>query len=424
MIRLFYETITGMFHFPAGIGKCLIVCSTICGTTAQGQSLEEFLEWTRSNNPEIKAGEWQYAIALEKAEEANTLPDTEFGAGWFASETETRTGPQKARFSVRQMLPWFGTITAREAYAESMAEASQETLALSHRTLSLEVSRTYYALLALTSEKAVVSQNIDLLDLYEQQAITRVEVGKASLVDVLQIQIRRGEMQQELEVLGEQEKALKATLNALVNRNPATEIVVTDSLSFPDTDVIPDTTRLRGHPELLRYDKLYEGVAREEMLNQKERAPNLGLGLDYVPVQERTDMAFDDNGKDVIMPMVSLTVPVFNSSYKSQTRQNRMKQEEILARQSDRTNRLRARLQEAITERNVARIQYETQEQNLVKARNAEEILLKQYQTGNLDFKQVLDILDLRLELRMKQIGALEKYLNQTALIHYLAGES
>ena len=43
----------------------------------------------------------------------------------------------------------------------------------------------------------------------------------------------------------------------------------------------------------------------------------LGFGLDYIYVEKRPDMNFSDNGKDIIMPMVSLSIPVFNKKYKS-----------------------------------------------------------------------------------------------------------
>ena len=38
----------------------------------------------------------------------------------------------------------------------------------------------------------------------------------------------------------------------------------------------------------------------------------IGLGLDYINVEERPNMDFSDNGKDIVMPMVSVSIPIFN----------------------------------------------------------------------------------------------------------------
>ena len=54
----------------------------------------------------------------------------------------------------------------------------------------------------------------------------------------------------------------------------------------------------------------------------------IGFGLDYINVTKRPDMTFNENGKDIVMPMVSLSIPIFNNKYKSQTKQNDLQQQE------------------------------------------------------------------------------------------------
>ena len=88
---------------------------------AQGQTLEDYLRVAAQNNPEIQAFELNYRLALEKVEEASSLPNLDLGFGYFVSEPETRTGAQTTRFAVTQMLPWFGTLSARQSYAASLA---------------------------------------------------------------------------------------------------------------------------------------------------------------------------------------------------------------------------------------------------------------------------------------------------------------
>ncbi len=385
-----------------------------------GQTLQTYIAESEANNPEIQAFEIRYNISKEAVEQANTLPNMELGAGIFVSEPETRTGTQKARFTIRQMLPWFGTVTARENYASSLAELDYLDIAIVKRKLRLAVSQSYYALYALKEKQKVLDQNIQLLKTYERLALTSVEVGNASAVDVLRLQIRQNELQEQRDILQREFSSETGQFNQLLNRDPDMEVILVDTLEI-DADFRLEETRLDVHPELEKYDGLYESVTQSEALNQKENQPNLGFGLDYIPVAERTDIDFSDNGKDVLMPMVTLSIPIFNSKYKSRSLQNELRQQEINAQKTNRRNILETALNTAINSSEAARIRSETQLKNLQRAMDAEEILIRNYETGTIDFNDVLDIQELQLKFQINKIEAVKNYYAQMAIVNYLA---
>jgi outer membrane protein TolC len=397
----------------------LIVC-IISFTYSNGQQLETLISIALENNPEIQKFELQYNRASEKVNEVNTLPNTEVSVGYFVSEPETRTGAQRARFSVKQMLPWFGTISTREHYMTSMADATYQDIVIAKRKLMTSVSQSYYNLYTNRAKQEVLTENIKLLETYETLALTSVEVGKASAVDVLRLQMRQNEMQQLKEVLQQQYLAEQTNLNKLLNRRSDIPITLVDKLEMPSEDFDMITENLALHPELLKYDKLYQSIEKSELLNQKESSPMIGFGLDFVPVSERTDMSFSDNGKDILMPMVSLSIPIFNKKYKSQTKQNVLQQQEITAQKQERLNTLETLLDKAINERISARIRYATHTKNLKQAKDAEEILIKSYETGTIDFNDVLDIQELQLKFQLNQIEAVKTYYVQSTIINYL----
>jgi outer membrane protein TolC len=386
----------------------------------KGQSLEDYLQEAELNSPMIQALELRYNIAKEKVNEVNTLPNTTIGAGYFVSEPETRTGAQRARFSVSQMLPWFGTITARENYASSMADAEYAEIVIAKRKLSLAVAQSYYKLFGIKAKQKVLEENIKLLKTYETLALTSVEVGKASAVDVLKLQIRQNELQQRKEVLEQSYIAEQAVFNNLLNRDESIAIEVVDEMDIPEDDPILDKQDLSLNPELLKYDQLYESVAQSELLNQKENAPSFGIGLDYIPVSERENMVFSDNGKDIVMPMVTFSIPIFNNKFRSVTKQNELRQKEIELQKEERLNVLENTFANAISQRNQARIAHQTQEKNLKQAKDAEEILIKNYETGTINFNDVLDIQELQLKFQTNQIQSVQLYYLQSAIINYL----
>ncbi|WP_084142320.1 TolC family protein [Psychroserpens burtonensis] len=385
-----------------------------------GQSLNDLVNKALDNNPEIKKFELQYRIASEKVNEVNTLPNTEFGVGYFVSEPETRTGAQRFKVSAKQMLPWFGNITARENYASALADAKYEDIVIAKRKLIASVSQSYYTLYANTAKQDVLTENIKLLETYEILALTSVEVGKASAVDVLRLQMRQNEMQQLFGVLSQQFLAEQTNFNMLLNRDKAINVNVINELNLPSEDFEITTENLALHPELLKYDKLYYSVEQSELLNQKESSPMIGFGLDYINVENRPNMNFSDNGKDIIMPTVSVSIPIFNKTYKSQTKQNELQQKEVLAQKQYRLNTLETLLDKAINDRISSRISHKTQAKNLRQAKNAEDILIKSYETGTIDFNDVLDIQELQLKFQMNQIESVKTYYVQTTIINYL----
>ena len=398
-----------------------VICSLIFVLSAQSQQLTSFIEEALANNPKIQKFELQYKIASEKVNEVHTLPNTEFGVGYFISEPETRTGAQRFKVSVKQMIPWFGTITARENYVSSLADAKYEDIVIAKRKLIVSVSQSYYNLYANKAKQEVFVKNIKLLETYETLALSAVEVGKASAVDVLRLQMRQNELEQLKQVLLQQYLAEQTVFNKLLNRGKSIVINVVNELKIPLENDVITTENLAIHPELTRYDKLYQSMEKSELLNQKESGPMFGFGLDYVAVSERPNMNFGDNGKDIVMPMVSFSIPIFNKKYKSKTKQNKLKQQEIIFQKQDRFNSLQALLDKAIYNRSSSRISYNTQAKNLQQANDAEEILIRSYETGTIDFKDVLDIQELQLKFQINQIESIKTYYKQTTIINYLS---
>lgn len=399
----------------------VIICCLSISMQLSGQDLESLITIGLENNPEIKKYEARYEISAEKINEVNSIPNTEFSYGYFVSEPETRTGAQKMKFSLKQMLPWFGSITARENYASSLSDAQYEEIVIAKRKLSMQISNSYYKLYALRAKDKFLDKNIDLLKVYETLALRSVETGKASAVSVLRLQIRINELVELKELVYHRYKAEQAFLNGLLNRSPSEAVQTVDELPLPEADSQIETDILQMHPELLKYDKLYASVEQEELLNQKDKNPMIGLGLDYIPVEKRPNMDFADNGKDIFMPMISLSIPIFNKKYKSSSKQHELMQIEINESKQNQFNKLQQMMDQAVHGRRAARATYNTQESNLKHAMNAEDILMKGYESGNLDFNEILDVQELQLKFQLGQIEAIKDYYLQTSMINYLS---
>lgn len=395
-----------------------IICLLFVSTFAKAQDLETLIQEALSNNPEIQKFDFQYQIASEKVNEVNSLPNTEFNFGVMAIAPEMDMPMEQFKASVMQMLPWFGTISARENYATSMADAQFVEITIAKRKLALSVSQFYYLLYEIRAKQEVLDKNIVLLETFERLALNSLEVGKASAVDVLRLQIRQNELKQEKDVLIQQNKGIQAAVNSLMNREYNKDVTVVSSLEIPEDDNFYSYESLSVNPELLKYDKLYESIEQSELLNQKESGPMVGFGVEYIN-QEDSPM-ITSAFKDMVMPMLSISIPIFTNKYKSQTKQNELRKQEIQSQKDERLNVLTADLSKAISQRNQSRIKFNTQANNLKQAEDAEEILIRNYETGTINFNDVLDIQELQLKFQLAQIETIKLYYVQSALINYL----
>src|SRR5690554_1422677 len=390
-------------------GRILLASLLVFTWSSQGQQLETYIEEAIQNNPNIQAVEKQHAIATERISEVNALPNTEFSAGYMFGKEEMPMMWQ-GEFSVMQMLPWFGTISAREQYATAVADADFLEIDIAKRKIAMTLSQSYYRLYEIAKKQEVLDSNIQLLQVYEQMALTSVEVGQASAVSVLRLKLRQNDLLEKKEVLEQDYAAELTVFNTIMNRDKVENIAIIDSLIIPGSDAAIDFERLNLHPELTKFEQLNNVVSQADALNKKESAPQLGVGMEYMYFTEMPDM---------VMPMVSISIPIFNKKYKSISRQNKLKYEALDIQKQAIQNSLTSALQTAIRSRNAARIRLETQDKNLKDAGNATEILFKNYETGTIDFREVLDVQELQLQFQLSRIEAIGDYFKQTSIIEY-----
>ncbi len=400
---------------------CMVVFPLI---SAKAQELHYYIQEALKNNEELKAWQHKNQIAEEQINQATALPNTTFGFGYFVSEPETRTGAQKARFSIKQMIPWFGTLTARKNYAASLAEKAFVEVVIIKRKLILSVSLTYYKMLILHKKQQLLSENIQLLKTYEQLAITALETGASSAVDVLKLQIQQNEMEAQKQLLQAEFTTTQIKFQELINNNTTITLSYPEALQLPGEEIKTTRDSITVHPELQKYEKLYESVERSLTLTQKEAAPNLSFGLDYISVQERMNQTFSDNGKDIFMPMVSVSIPLFNNSYKSKSRQLNLKKKEISAFKTAHKTKLETYLFEALQNQKTALVTYRAQVKNLERAKDAEEIVLKTFESESINFTQILDIKKMQLGLHEKRLDAIEAYFKAVTTINYLTNKN
>ncbi|SOC80002.1 Outer membrane protein TolC [Salinimicrobium sediminis] len=389
----------------------------------KAQTLEDYLQLAAENNPEVKAAYAEFEAALQEAPQVRSLPDPSLTMTAFGTMVETRLGPQEARFSLMQMFPWFGTLEAREDVANLMAEAKFQAFLDLRNRLFLDVSSKYYDLYELEQQVIFQEENLEILQNYKDLALSRVSAGSGALSDVLQTDLLRNESVTALEILRLKKEAVVAQFNALLNRSRSEAVNLPQDLEIVFENAIFDTS-VTGNPRLTEMERMAASARAQEILAKKEGLPNVGLGVDYVIVGERMDMAVEDSGRDAIMPMLSVSLPIFRGKYKAARKQAEFMAESYEQRKINMENMLSAEMEAAEFEVREAAEMLRLYEKQVESSKQVLNLLLSGYRNASANFEEVLRVRQELLKYKLAVAGAEANYLTALAQIDYLSGKN
>ncbi|NLB55729.1 MAG: TolC family protein, partial [Lentisphaerae bacterium] len=319
----------------------ILIATLLFSSLSFAQTLDDYFKIAAENNPGLQAMHKEYEAALQKVPQVSTLPDPTFSLGYFISPVETRVGPQQAKFSLTQMFPWFGTLKAQGNVAALMAEAKFQNFIDARNRLYFQVASAYYPLYELKDFVRIEQENISILESYKTIATQKFKNGTGTMVDVLRVDIMLKDAQTNLSILRDKEKPLLTTLNKLLNRSENEPVQISDTLkSVILLDNYRKDSLIVANPKLKALDLKLQASQAAEIVAQKQGLPKLGIGLDYVLVGERTDISMPDNGKNVLMPMVSISIPIFRAKYNASVKESQLMQESYTLQKQEVTNTL------------------------------------------------------------------------------------
>jgi outer membrane protein TolC len=317
------------------------------GFSLKAQSLEELKTISAENNLDLKAQYKSFEAELENVTQAKSWQDPNLSFGYFISPIETRVGPQIARFSLTQMLPWFGTFKTKGKIAVFRAEAEYEKFQDQKLKLFLEVAEQYYELAALRQITQLEAKQLQILNDVKEMTNANYENNKAQLVDVLRVDLEIDKHKNTIQVLKEQDQALVTQLNQLMNRSLQTPIEILNPKQVLEQQALTKSKLIsEDHPRLKAIRNLQESNKAESKLAKKQAMPKFGLGLDYAIIQDR-NVTTADAGQDAIIPNISISLPIFGKKNRSRKKQAQIEGESLQFQLENEKSRLEAEIQVA-----------------------------------------------------------------------------
>jgi outer membrane protein TolC len=244
--------------------------------------------------------------------------------------------------------------------------------------------------------------------------------------DVLRIQLEIAEIDNNIASLLSEIAAEKAKFNTLLNRHVNSEVQISES--FEQTPFLFDGESIMAKVE---NQNPMLGMINEEGLSYKAKAkmdkkmsyPMFGIGVQYM-LNKKTDEAMlsmgDMNGKDMIMPMVSVSIPLYRNKYKAQQRESKLWWQASREKYDNTRNALESELYKTkhLLDDAARKIALYKKQEEL--AKTTYNLIIQEFISGKSDLTNVIQVQRQLLDYQLKEAESIASYNTMVASIEKL----
>jgi outer membrane protein TolC len=288
---------------------------------------------------------------------------------------ELVSGQQVAEVRLMQMFPWFGVLKNARDEMSSMALSRLESLREVKLQVMYEVQQTWYELYVTHAALKVAEKNLQILRTVETLARIKfmspgssfktnmsqsaaVPMGNSTnttsgmtgmssstssmtasvnsaamptqpmstggqgsqLANIYRIQIDIASLEDDSGMLQNQLATLKIKFNNMLNRNASMSVFIPDTLVADPIDLSlypPVDSLLKNNPmlKMIQYDQ--QALEARKRMIKRMGYPMIGIGLSYSLINKSAVSTSSMNGRDMIMPMATITLPIYRQKYRS-----------------------------------------------------------------------------------------------------------
>lgn len=250
--------------------------------------------------------------------------------------------------------------------------------------------------------------------------------------DVLRIQMEKVELENTLASLLSQRKTAEAAFNTLLNQSLATPISVPDSLerlplSWSESMALDNV--ISNNPMLTMLEAEGNAYRAKAEMDKKMSYPMLGIGLQYSLIGKKPeDMSMGSmsgmNGKDMFMPMLKISLPIFRKKYNAQQRESKhywksseLKYENTMNQLQAEYIRITQQLEDAARKIDLYQKQYDL-------SLATYQLIVREFSTGRTTLTDVIQVERQMLDYHLKKSEAIAEYNTQIAGIEKLISTS
>jgi outer membrane protein TolC len=373
-----------------------------------------------------------------------------------------------------QMFPWFGVLRSARDEMSLMANAKFEIFRDTKLQVYYDVQRSWYQLFKVQKDISISEKNIEILKIIERLAMVKFKYvpsestgttsyspvnssgsapannagssgmqtmnngqgnsgigtsnqvsssmqtgsmgssnGISGLSDIYRIQIEAGDLENNIALLRNQRNTIIAQFNAYLNRSVSSPVFTSENITMDSLDLsllsVSDSM-LSNNPMLgmLEYEK--QSIEAREKMITRMGYPMVGLGLNYSLVSKSSMSTSSMNGKDMIMPMVSVTLPIYRKKYIAMKTEAEQMKIATMQNYQATSNSLRVEYYLAVQLFQDAQRRIKLYDSQYQLASKSLDIVLKGFAVSTSDLTEVLRIRQQTLDYELKQVEAAADY--------------
>lgn len=396
------------------MGLMALLCPT--GVAAQSaDSLNTYIEAAIRNNPAVIGQYRAYQAQVMAAHGEGQLGDPTFSVGVSTKPMDNVNTKEIATFSIMQMFPWFGTLKAGRQMAEHKAEATYQKFREDGIALAFDVQRQWYTILATQEKVRRLGENLKVLEDIEKVALYKYKSPSmgmtARMSDQLRLQSEEAAVKEQISSMQALLALQKQQLNIVMNREPESPLVIPDTIVLRQMPVVSWDDVERLDPMLQKF--VAEGKAAEAQ-DRKAKGmglPMIGLGVEYMlNGKVKMPMMESMNGMDMVMPMVTVSLPIYRRKTNAARKAATMMKESTVLGYQGRQDALRSQYlsisQRAEDEqRKIALYDEQTEILN-----NTLRLMATEYANGTSSLTDILQTTRQQIDYALKKAEAVARY--------------
>lgn len=380
-----------------------------------------------SANPELKALEAQIEALQQGIPQASVWKDPMAGVEYsnmpLTSPWLGHSPMSGIQFRAEQTFPAPGKIQARVDVAKARVDVGEDALVERRDQLAGLVQDTYWQLALTRQLKKVTEDHIGLVNQLIDVVRVSYEVGRASQHDLLNLEVLRDELKDQLGDFDRTARSLLASLNATLHRPAGTPIGTPDETPLPEPEaeldaLVKAAEANRGLLAQYAAEAHVQALAADRA--EVEKRPDVTAWLGY---RIRGAVPGGDPGEDQITAGVSIPLPWFwnDERWGAKAQEHRARRSESLSRRAAALDDIRGKIESTLAVWNRAHQKALRYGKKLVpEAHRTLDATLAAYRVGRADFSTLyqaeLVLLDFERTIRTARSDAARAAVNVETL--------
>jgi outer membrane protein TolC len=239
--------------------------------------------------------------------------------------------------------------------------------------------------------------------------------ASSGLSDIYRIQIEAGDLENNIALLKNQRNTIMAQFNTFLNRPVISPVFTYDNLSVDSLELslisVSDSMQA-NNPMLgmLEYEK--QSIEARKKMVTRMGYPMVGLGLNYSLIS-KTQFPMGSpsmNGKDMIMPMVIVTLPIYRKKYNAMQNEAELMKTATSHNYQATSNSLQAEYYQAVQLYQEAKRRVKLYDNQYKLASKSLDLMLKSFTVSSSGLTDVLRIRQQTLDYDLKQVEAVADF--------------